>query len=126
VVEQLAGGRRPKVAVALGEYRYRNSIAFMGGEFWLGVSAEHRTGSGLAAGDVVDVQVELDAAPRTLDVPDDLAAALGAVDGARAAFDAMSYTQRKEQVRSIEDAKKPETRAKRVAAAVDSCVRRIG
>ncbi|WP_029138275.1 YdeI/OmpD-associated family protein [Nakamurella lactea] len=122
LVEELGGGRRPKVVVTLGEYSYRNSIALMGGEFWLGVSAEHRAGSGLTAGDAVEVTIELDTAPRTVEVPDDLADALTATAGAREAFDAMAYTHRKEWVRSIEEAKKPETRAKRIAAAVAACV----
>lgn len=126
VVEALGGGRRPKVVAGLGDYTYRSSIANMGGEFWLGVSAEHRAASGLSAGDMLDVRVDLDTAPRTVELPDDLAAALQAAPGAGEAFDAMSYTHRKEWVRSIEDARKPETRAKRVAGAVAAAVERLG
>lgn len=126
LVEALGGGRRPKVVATLGDYSFRTSIALMGGAFWLGVSAQHRANAGLAAGDPIDVRVELDDAPRTVDVPDDLAAALEVVAGARAAFDAMSYTHRKEWVRSIEDAKKPETRDRRIAGAVAAATDRLG
>src|SRR5690606_15732802 len=72
-VEALGGGRRPKVTATLNGYSYRTSVAFMGGEFWLGVSAEHRGKSGLKAGDALDVTLELDTAPREVEVPPDLA-----------------------------------------------------
>ena len=90
VVERLGGGKRPPVKVTIGDYAYR-SAAVMGGRFMLGVSAEHRTRAGVAAGDTVDVTLELDAEPRTVKVPADLAEALAAAD-ARDAFERPSLS----------------------------------
>jgi hypothetical protein len=113
VVESLGGGKRPAVTVTLKKHSYRTTIAFMGGQFLIPVSAEHREAAGVKAGDHLDVGVELDAAPREVDVPADLAAALKKA-GARTAFDALSFTRRKEAVVSVEGAKKPETRERRI------------
>lgn len=117
-VAELGGGRRPKVVVTVNGHVWRGSIARMAGEFWLGVSAENRTAAGIAAGDTLEVDVQLDAAPRTVEVPNDLAAALAAAPAAKAAFDALSYSHQRQHVLAIEDAKTPETRARRVAAAI--------
>jgi uncharacterized protein YdeI (YjbR/CyaY-like superfamily) len=84
----------------------------------LPVSAEHREAAGIKAGDEIEVTLELDTEPRTVEVPDDLAAALAAKPGARAAFDALSYTNRKEYVRQVETAKAQETRDRRIAGIV--------
>ena len=118
VVDELGGGRRPKVAVTVGAHSWSSSIASMGGAFWLGVSAAHRAAAGVAAGDVLDVEVTLDEAPRTVEVPEDLAAALTADPGAQAVWDGWSYTRRKEAARQLTEAKKPETRARRLAKVV--------
>jgi uncharacterized protein YdeI (YjbR/CyaY-like superfamily) len=79
-----------------------------------------RKAAGVAAGDEVNVELVLDDAPREVPVPDDLAAALDAVPGARARFDALSYTARKEHVRAVEEAKAAATRERRIAKAVDT------
>ena len=84
----------------------------------LPLSAEHRTAAGVKAGDQVEVTIELDLEPRTVEVPADLAAALAAKPGATAAFDALSYTMRKEYVRQVEEAKAPATRERRIAGIV--------
>ena len=84
----------------------------------LPLSAEHREAAGVKAGDQVEVTIELDLEPRTVDVPDDLAAALAEEPGATAAFDALSYTMRKEYVRQVESAKALETRNRRIAGIV--------
>lgn len=118
VVSHLGGGKRPPVKVTIGAHSYRSTIAVMGGRFMLGVSAEHRARAGVEAGDTVDVTLELDAEVRTVDVPRDLAAALDAA-GARADFERLAYSHRKEHVRAVEDAKKPETRKRRVDNVVD-------
>lgn len=120
VVEALGAGQRPPVLVTLGSYTYRTTVARMGGRFLVGVNAEHRAAAGVAAGDVLDVEIVTDTAPREVTVPDDLAAALAADNAANAAFGALSYTHRKEWVRWVEDAKKPETRATRVTKTVES------
>lgn len=113
VVESLGGGKRPAVTVTLKKHSYRTTIAPMGGLFLIPVSAEHRAAAGVEAGQVLDVVVVLDDAPREVEVPADLAAALTKAK-ARKAFDALSFTRRKEAVVQVEGAKKPETRERRI------------
>jgi Bacteriocin-protection, YdeI or OmpD-Associated/Domain of unknown function (DUF1905) len=115
VVDALGAGRRPAVTVTLGGYTYRSTIARRDGRYLLPLSAENRAAAGVAAGDRVDVEVELDTAPRTVEIPADLAAALDADPGIRAHFDALPYTHRKEHVRAVESAKAADTRQRRVA-----------
>jgi len=114
VVEALGGGRKPKVVVTIGPHTWRSSIANMGGRFMLGVSMENRAAAGVAAGETLDVDVELDTAERTVDVPEDLAAELAGDDALRATWDRWSYTRRKEAARQLVEAKKPETRTRRL------------
>jgi Bacteriocin-protection, YdeI or OmpD-Associated/Domain of unknown function (DUF1905) len=118
VVAALGGGRRPPVTVTLGGYDYRTTIAPMGGAFWIPLAAEHREAAGLVAGQEVDVRVELDTAPRETPLPEDLAAALD--EDARAFFDGLAPSHRKEWVRWVEEAKKPETRATRVGKTAEA------
>jgi hypothetical protein len=117
IVEELGGGKRAAVTVTINGYTYRSTLATMGGRFLLPVAAEHREAAGLTAGDPVDVVLELDTAPRTVDVPDDLAAALEGA-GVRAAFDALSPSARKAHVTSVEGTSVPETRARRIVKVV--------
>jgi hypothetical protein len=120
VVAQLGAGRRPPVRVTINGYTYRNTVAVMGGESWLGVSAEHRAGAGVAGGEEIEVELELDSAPREVAVPPDFAAALDAEPAARQTFDALSYSNRSWHVLSIEGAKSDDTRRRRVAKSVDA------
>jgi len=120
VVAALGSGNRPPVRVTIGGHTYRTTVARMGGRFLIGLSAENRTAAGVAAGDQVDVEIEPDTEPREVEVPADLAEALAHDQTARANFDGLSYTHRKEWVRWIEEAKKVETRATRLARTVDS------
>jgi len=122
VVEELGGGKRAKVAVTLHGYTYRTSIAVMGGRYLIPVSAEVRSAAGVAAGDELDVEVVLDDAPREVDVPADLAAALAEQPAAAAAFAALSYSHQRRHVLAVEGAKTGPTRARRVAAAVAALV----
>lgn len=118
VVAALGTGKRPKVMVNLNGYTYRSTVAAYGDVFMLPVSAEHRQAAGLKAGDLLEVTLELDVEPRTVVVPDDLAVALAEQPGAMAAFDALSYSARKEYVRQVESAKAAETRQRRIATIV--------
>jgi hypothetical protein len=118
VVTALAAGQRPPVAVTIGPHTYRSTVARMGGRFLLPLSAANRGKAGVAAGDEVDVDIELDTTPREVEVPDDLAAALAAA-GIKSRFDAMPYTHRKEYVNWIDDAKKAETRQRRLDKAIE-------
>jgi hypothetical protein len=119
-VTDLGGGKRAAVAVTIDGRTARLRLAPMGGQYLIGMSKAARAELGVEIGDLVTATVELDTAERTVEVPDDLAEALGAMPGARAAFDALSYTKRKEAARSVVDAKKPETRQRRIAAIVAS------
>lgn len=114
-VAAMGTGKRPKVKVSLNGYTYRSTVAAYGDVFMLPLSAEHRNAAGVNAGDVVEVTLELDVEPRTVEVPPDLAAALAAKPGATAVFDTLSYTMRKEYVRQVESAKAQETRERRIA-----------
>ena len=118
VVAALDAGRKPAVHVSLDGYGYRSTVAVMGGRFLLPVSAEHRAGAGLAAGDRVEVELTLDTEPRTLVVPDDLAAALDARPEARRFFDGLSYSNQRRHVLAIEGAKAAETRQRRIEKSV--------
>lgn len=120
VVEALGAGRRPAVRVTVGAHTYRSTVATMGGRFMLPLSAENREAAGVAAGDEVTVVLEREDAPREVELPPDLAEALAAAPGARDRFDALAPSHRKEWVRSVSDAKKPETRERRIAKAVDA------
>jgi uncharacterized protein YdeI (YjbR/CyaY-like superfamily) len=108
------------VTVTVGGHRYRTTVARMGGRFLVPLSAENRTAAGVAAGDQVDVDIEPDTAPREVEVPPDLTDALAGDDAARAAFEGLSYTHRKEWVRWVEEAKKADTRATRLAKTVEA------
>ncbi len=119
VVEALGSGKRPRVTVTINGYTYRNTIAVMGGEYMVGVSAEHRAGAGVAGGDEIDVDIELDTAPREVTVPDDFAAALDAEPAARATFDGLSYSNKSWHVLQVSGAKSDETRQRRIAKSVE-------
>jgi hypothetical protein len=119
VVEALGSGRRPAVKVTINGYTYRSTVAVLGGRYMVGVSAEHRAGAGVAGGDEVDVDIELDTAPREVEVPADLAAALAAEPEARRTFDSLSYSNKSWHVLQVEGAKTDETRQRRIARSVD-------
>jgi hypothetical protein len=120
VVESLGGSRRPAVRVTIGDHTYRSTVAPMGGRFMLPVSAEVRQLAGVAAGNEVDVDIELDTEPREVTVPPDLAEALDGDADARRFFDGLSYSNRQRLVLSIDQAKTAETRQRRIARAVSN------
>jgi VIT1/CCC1 family predicted Fe2+/Mn2+ transporter len=126
VVEALGGGRKPAVTVTVGGHSYRSSIASMGGRYLIPLSGERRTAAGVAAGDEVEVEVELDTAPREVEVPADLAAALAAEPAARARFERLSYSHQLRHVLAVEGAKAEATRQRRVAAAVATLAEEAG
>jgi hypothetical protein len=119
LVTGLGGGGRPKVVVTVNGFEFRSSIARMGGAYWLGVSNERRASAGVAAGDVLDVDVQLDTAERTVDVPEDLASALGREPAAKAFFDGLSFSKQQWHVLQVTGAKSADTRARRVAKSVE-------
>jgi uncharacterized protein YdeI (YjbR/CyaY-like superfamily) len=99
-------------------HSYRSTIATMGGRFLLPLSAENRTAAGVAAGDDVEVEVDLDTAPRAVEVPADLAVALDADPAARSRFDGLSYSAQRRHVLAVTGAKAEATRQRRVTGVV--------
>jgi uncharacterized protein YdeI (YjbR/CyaY-like superfamily) len=93
-------------------------VAVMGGAYMIGVSSDHRGPAGVSGGDVVEVELVVDTAPREVEVPPDLAAALDADDAARTTFDKLSYSNKSWHVLQVTGTKNPETRARRVDKSV--------
>ena len=118
VVAELAAGRRPAVHVDLNGYRYRSTVAVMGGAYLVGVNAGVREATGLAAGDPVRVTLTVATTPRDVDVPADLAEALASDPSTAAFFGALSNSLQRYHVDTVNAAKTPETRQRRVAKAV--------
>jgi len=112
------GKARAPVVVTINGHSYRSTIAHMGGPCFVPLRESNRLAAGVEAGVTVEVELRLDEEIRTVDVPDDLAEALGAIAGARETWDKASFTHRREYVEALLDAKKPETRAKRLEKAV--------
>jgi hypothetical protein len=115
VIEALGGGRRPAVVVVVNGYEYRSTVGVMGGRFLVPFSSDKRAETGIRGGDAITVDVTLDTAPRTVEVPQDLADALDTA-GLRGAFDALAPSHRKAHVTSVESAKAADTRTRRIAA----------
>lgn len=120
VVENLGSGRRPAVRVTINGYTYRSTVAMMGGVYMVGVSAEHRQHAGVAGGDKVDVDIELDTAPREVALPADFVAALAAAPAARDTFDRLSYSNRSWHVLQVTGARSDETRQRRIAKSMET------
>jgi Domain of unknown function (DUF1905)/Bacteriocin-protection, YdeI or OmpD-Associated len=118
VVESLKSSKRPPVRVTINGHTYRSTVAPMGGEFLLPVSAENRELAGVEAGDEVDIEVELDTEPREVTVPPDFRDALDRDADARRFFDGLSKSSRQRVVLSIEGAKTAETRLRRITKAI--------
>jgi hypothetical protein len=117
-VEALGGGKRAAVTVTIGSKTARLRLAVMGGQNLIGLSKASREELGVDIGDTVEATIELDAAARTVALPDDVAQALAKAK-LRKQFDALAFTHQKEHVRAITEAKKPETRMKRIAAMLE-------
>lgn len=118
VIAALGAGRRPPVDVTVNGYQFRTTVGAMGGRAMLPFSAAHRAESGLAGGDDLVVDIEVDAAPRPIELTDELVAALEAA-GVRAAFDALAPSRRKAHAAAVADAKSDATRQRRVASIVE-------
>lgn len=118
-VEKTYGTRaRVPVRGTINNFLYRSSVVPLGGKFMMAVNRELRAGAGVKAGDTVSVTMERDDEPRIITPPADLARALKANTRAQAAWDKLSYTHRKEYARAVEDAKRPETRVRRIEKAI--------
>jgi hypothetical protein len=120
IVEALGKGRRPPIRVTLKGYTYRSTVAVVDGAYMVGVSADVRAAAGVAGGEEVDVDLELDTEKREVSEPADFAAALDAEPDARRTFDALSYSNKSWHVLQIEGAKTDETRQRRIAKSVEA------
>ncbi|MGW1341644.1 YdeI/OmpD-associated family protein [Kribbella sp. NPDC002412] len=118
IVEALGGGAHPKVSVTVNGFTFRTSIARMGGRYLLGVSGERRTAAGVAAGDVLEVDVVLDTAPREVDVPEEFAAALAGDAKAQEFWQTLSYSKQQWHVLQVTGAKTEETKARRIEKSI--------
>jgi hypothetical protein len=120
IVEALGKGKRPPIRVTLNGYTYRSTVAVMDGTFMVGVSADVRAAAGVAGGDELDVDIELDTEKREISVPLDLAAALDSQPDARRTFDGLSYSNKSWHVLQVDGAKTEETRQRRIAKSVEA------
>jgi hypothetical protein len=114
IVAKLGSSKRPLVWVTIKQYTYRSAVAVMGGKFMIGVSADNRQAAGVQGGDEVDITLELDLEPRTVEIPEDLESALIEA-GALAAFKKSAPSMQKEYVRQVDEAKSEETRQRRIS-----------
>jgi hypothetical protein len=118
VVAELGGKRVPVRITIGGSYTYTNTTAVMGGRNLVGLSAAHREASGYGGGDVVEIEIVRDDAPREVEVPPALAAALEADPVAAAAWERLAPSRRKEHARAVTEAKAEATRDRRVEKAI--------
>lgn len=118
VVESLGHGSRPRVKITINGHSWRSRVAIMRGRYLLGLSNANRQAAGVVTGDKVEVELEFDPEPRVVVQPADFARALDANPAARTAYDRLPDGRKREHVRAVESAKKPETRARRIEKAV--------
>ncbi len=112
------GRARPPVIVTIGGYSYRSTVAIMRGITFVPLRRSHREAIGVARGDTIMVTLTLDVAPREVDAPEDLSAAIGDA-GLERAWERWSYTRRREAAEAVASARRPDTRARRIAAVID-------
>jgi Bacteriocin-protection, YdeI or OmpD-Associated/Domain of unknown function (DUF1905) len=120
VLAALASGKKPAVIVRLNGYAYRSTVATVDGKPMIGVSSDVRSAAGVIAGQVVDVELELDTEKRVVALPNELAALLAADPAARAAYDKLSYSNQRRIVEPIDQAKAAETRQRRIDKAMET------
>jgi Bacteriocin-protection, YdeI or OmpD-Associated/Domain of unknown function (DUF1905) len=114
VVESLGQGKRPRVTITINGHSWKRRVAIMRGRYLLGLSNANRQAAGVVTGDEVEVELEFDPEPRVVAEPTDFARALDADPIARTAYDRLPDGRKREHVRAIESAKKPETRIRRI------------
>jgi hypothetical protein len=118
-VKEEFGRARPPVKVTVNGYAFRTTVSVYGGKYYLGVRKSHRDAAGVEVGDRVEITMALDDEPREVEIPPELAKALAKNKRAKARWEKLSYTHQKEHADAINDAKKPETKARRVEKAIE-------
>jgi hypothetical protein len=117
-IESFGAGARPPVAISINGHRWRSRIAVKDGKYLVGISAANRRASSISVGDLVEVLVALDEAPRRVVEPTDVSEALNKDQRARAAFDRLPFGLQRKHVAAIENAKSLQTRQRRIAKLV--------
>jgi hypothetical protein len=120
VVDALGAGKRPPIRITLSGHTWKSRVAIMRGRYLIGLSNANRAAAGVTTGDKVEVEVELDTEPRPLVEPEDFARALDGDPAARATWDRLSYSHRREHLLAIEGARRAETRQRRIEKAVET------
>lgn len=118
VLEALGAGKKPPVKLTVNGYAYRSTVATVSGKYMVGFSADHRAASGLKGGDPVEIEIQLDTEPRTIEVPADFQAALNADPRARETFDKLSNSLKGYHVSQVTGTKNPETRQRRIEKSI--------
>jgi uncharacterized protein YdeI (YjbR/CyaY-like superfamily) len=118
VMQALGPQGRPPISITINGHTWRSRVAAMRGQRLIGISAAHRTAAGIREGDVIEIDVELDEAPRTVVEPADLAEVLNGCPEARASFDRLPFGLRQKHVAAIEDAKSTAVRERRISKLV--------
>lgn len=120
ILEQLNGGKKPLVKVTLNGYTYRSAVGKMDGEFMISLSAENRTNANVQGGQTLEVTIELDNEPRTVELPEELQAEFDRNEDAKTAYEKLAPSRKKALVLFINEAKTDETRKKRIEKAINS------
>jgi len=118
VLAALGAGKKPPVKVVVNGYAYRTTVATVSGSYMVGFSADHRAASGLKGGDSVEVDIEIDTEPRTIELPADFQAALNADRKAKATFAKLSNSLKGYHVSQVTGTKNPETRQRRIEKSI--------
>lgn len=122
-VEEVFGKRRVPVVIEINGEQYRTTIAHMGGRYLIGTPKEYRMRAGIVPGELIVITLWQDLEKRTVEIPKDLAKAIKTIPDGLKTWEKLSYTTQKEHARSVESAKKPETRIRRIQKIVDSMTR---
>jgi antitoxin component of MazEF toxin-antitoxin module len=120
IIEGFNAGKKPPVKIAINKYSYQSTVAVMGGKYMVSLSKAHREAAGVNGGDAVEINVELDDAPRTVEVPADFQKVLNKNAAAKKSYEALSASKKKNMVLLITEAKTEETRFKRIEKAIAS------
>ena len=118
VLVALGAGKKPPVRLTVNGYSYRSTVATVSGSYMVGFSADHRAASGIKGGDPIEVEIELDTEPRTVELPADFAAALNADAKAKATYERLSNSLKGYHVTQIQGAKTDETRQRRIEKSI--------
>jgi hypothetical protein len=119
IIETLGAGKRPPVKVTINGFTYRSTVAVMGGDYMVGVSAENRVGAKVKGGDKIEVTIELDTEPRELELPIEFKKALDKNTKAKKNFEGLSYSKKKIHVLPIANSKTDETRQRNIDKAIN-------